>query len=415
MNFKKLFMFTCILCSLLFVQGTALAATVHGNVYEWYSFEPLNNAVIEVNSTPEQYFVAVDAVYSFNLPPGNYLVKASYFEGNTIVYAAEETFKITENGDYVVDLLLFPVYEEELLDQSEFEEFDKDFEEAELVSEESSRNSTYALILLALCALLLAGYFWKRRPGKPSEMSNNLQKYPGGRSGAEPEVSGNEHESRVKSENFENSGESGGTFEEVPEMGSESPALKVVEEEVQRPEISVQGSGVEYLKEDMSEYEVLKVDEVPVTNELEENVPENEVLKEDKLPVTEELEEKGSEVKNTIGNTPEDRAREVLEESGVAMLPSRSQEPAEPEAAVQEHPEAQLPDDLKEILELIRANGNRITQRELRKKSRYSESKVSLMLSDLEVRGLIEKFKKGRGNIIRIPDEYVLKQEGDEN
>lgn len=77
-----------------------------------------------------------------------------------------------------------------------------------------------------------------------------------------------------------------------------------------------------------------------------------------------------------------------------------------------ESPEASLPDDLKEIMNLIRANGNRITQRELRKKSPYSESKVSLMLSDLEERGLVEKFKRGRGNIIRIPDEEVLKQTG---
>ena len=77
-----------------------------------------------------------------------------------------------------------------------------------------------------------------------------------------------------------------------------------------------------------------------------------------------------------------------------------------------ENPKASLPDDLKEIMNLIRANGNRITQRELRKKSPYSESKVSLMLSDLEERGLVEKFKKGRGNIIRIPDGDILRQAG---
>ena len=80
-----------------------------------------------------------------------------------------------------------------------------------------------------------------------------------------------------------------------------------------------------------------------------------------------------------------------------------------------ESPEALLPDDLKEILNMIRANGNRITQRELRKKSPYSESKVSLMLSDLEERGLVEKFKRGRGNIIRIPDGEVIKQAEPQN
>jgi uncharacterized membrane protein len=82
---------------------------------------------------------------------------------------------------------------------------------------------------------------------------------------------------------------------------------------------------------------------------------------------------------------------------------------------LQEDREINLPEDLKELLNLIRTNGNRITQRELRKKSPYSESKVSLMLSDLEERGLIEKFKRGRGNIIRIPDEHLYKQTEDDS
>ena len=80
-----------------------------------------------------------------------------------------------------------------------------------------------------------------------------------------------------------------------------------------------------------------------------------------------------------------------------------------------EHSKLNLPEDLKDLLELIRDSGNRITQRELRKKSPYSESKVSLMLSDLEERGLIEKFKKGRGNIIRIPDVHIARQKKQEH
>ncbi|HDN83508.1 MAG TPA: winged helix-turn-helix transcriptional regulator, partial [Candidatus Altiarchaeales archaeon] len=60
----------------------------------------------------------------------------------------------------------------------------------------------------------------------------------------------------------------------------------------------------------------------------------------------------------------------------------------------------ELPDDLKEMVEIIKENGGRITQLELRKKLNYSESKISLMLADLERRGLIEKFKRGKGNII---------------
>jgi len=360
-------MVTCILCSLLFIQGTALAATVHGTVYEWYSFEPLNNAVIEINSTPEQYFVAVDSAYSFSLPPGNYLVKASYFEGNNIVYAAEETIKITENGDYVVDLLLFPTYEEELLNQSEFEEFDQDFEEAELVTEESSGNTTYAALILALCVLLFTGYLWNKRKGKPSEIPGDSLKENERLSEMDPGNAGNDPE------NFEEFEEKAGNFVNSSEKNSEAPALQAVEEDTRKPAA------------ELLEPEALSF---------------NEEAFEDKTPKT----EASSKVES----------KEVLSESEVAVPSSLPHTPDKLEIEVQDDPEACLPDDLKDILELIRISGNRITQLELRKKSRYSESKVSLMLSDLEERRMIEKFKKGRGNIIRIPDEHVLKRD-DEN
>lgn len=59
-----------------------------------------------------------------------------------------------------------------------------------------------------------------------------------------------------------------------------------------------------------------------------------------------------------------------------------------------------LPEDLLEVYELILKKGGRTTQKELRKEIKYSEAKVSLMLDDLEERGLIKKIKKGRANII---------------
>ncbi|MDI9610218.1 MAG: MarR family transcriptional regulator [Archaeoglobales archaeon] len=59
-----------------------------------------------------------------------------------------------------------------------------------------------------------------------------------------------------------------------------------------------------------------------------------------------------------------------------------------------------LPEDLRKVLEVIKTEGGRITQKELRRKLGYSEAKISLIIADLERRGLVEKVKKGRGNII---------------
>ncbi len=62
--------------------------------------------------------------------------------------------------------------------------------------------------------------------------------------------------------------------------------------------------------------------------------------------------------------------------------------------------EEELNPDLAKVLEIIRSEGGRITQKELRKRLGYSEAKMSLIIADLERRGLVEKVKKGRGNII---------------
>lgn len=66
-----------------------------------------------------------------------------------------------------------------------------------------------------------------------------------------------------------------------------------------------------------------------------------------------------------------------------------------------EKPE-EMPDDLKKVVELLKEAGGRMNQKDLREKLPYSEAKVSLMVSDLEERGVVKRFKKGRGNIIRL-------------
>jgi len=51
------------------------------------------------------------------------------------------------------------------------------------------------------------------------------------------------------------------------------------------------------------------------------------------------------------------------------------------------------------VLKMIKEH-KRITQKEIRKEVPLSEAKISLIISEMEHRGIIEKIKKGRGNII---------------
>lgn len=57
-------------------------------------------------------------------------------------------------------------------------------------------------------------------------------------------------------------------------------------------------------------------------------------------------------------------------------------------------------DDLNQMIEIIKKEGGRTTQKDIRKQVPLSEAKISLMIAELEHKGIIEKIKKGRGNII---------------
>lgn len=83
------------------------AAKVYGNVYG-PGLDLLKNAVVSVNSTPQQTLVAADGAYSFELAPGAYTIESVYKEGP---FYTKEEIKIESEGSYVLDLILFDIPE----------------------------------------------------------------------------------------------------------------------------------------------------------------------------------------------------------------------------------------------------------------------------------------------------------------
>lgn len=243
---KRRFVLLILIISSIIV--CAEAAKVYGTIYEWSDLEtPLKNTIVEVNSTPSQYVVSTKGAYSFNLSPGNYLIKAKYYRNNILEYATEDEIRIEREGDFIHDLLLFPPMELE-------NEYLGDINLTGDLELKSDSNQIYYIITTFLVfAALLILYWAKKKKNKPVE---------------------------------EGAGETTGNPPEIP--------------------------------------------------------PENIVKTESK----------------------------------------------------------ELPEDVREIYELILKKGGRVTQKELRKEVKYGEAKVSLMIADLENRGLIKKIKKGRANII---------------
>jgi len=398
----------CVATAVLFAVPVLAdnTATIHGEVYSWDTFEPLENAVVEVNSTPSQSMVAKYGVYYFELDPGDYLIKASYYENSTLVNSGEVTVTIKGEGSYVRDLLLLPVYSTILMegennsstsipvsnnsdsdinsDDENSSDINVSFPEGTEITGSTFSTGYYLLAALALSLLLAAGYSFqkhrnvekkepeKEKSGKSQLEANKLKKnrLQGGKAVHETAVSEAEKLSAPES---------------MPTFSAKLPDERVtpsIEKEIQTKPSETR------LPEE-TDFE-LEEKEKETASKVEPSI--TEIKPAELEPEAEECRKKASEEPS-----PEESP------AGPEKVPETAKLP-EPEApAVKKN--LPLPADLQEIMDIIRGQGGRITQKDLRSKLRYSEGKVSLMLADLERRELIEKFKRGRGNVVIIRDE----------
>ncbi|WP_292461983.1 hypothetical protein [Methanolobus sp.] len=310
----KFILYISCVAVLLLMPGLCMAsgvATVHGVAYEWSTFEPLDNTLVEVNSTPVQSMVAKSGVYSFDLPSGTYLIKAKYYQNDALTHYGEEVITVSDEGSYVVDMLLLPSYTNTGLDAVVLSPENTGQDTAVLSSGDSSGiliGASLSLILVLLILFYQVRYKSERSPAvSHTRVTNSLTADP---FLLEPDV-----------------------FEPVKTEYPTAPLIKA-DHEIPETQLQIVYSQEEDGVSDMAPGHIL--------------IPEL--------------------------NLSDGKAIEL------------SFEP--------------VPADLQEILDILRSQGGRITQKDMRKRLRYSEGKVSLMLLDLEKRGKIQKFKKGRGNIL---------------
>jgi uncharacterized membrane protein len=287
-----IFMLFASLTLLLSPTAMATGSLVHGNVYDWATFDTMNNAVVEVYSMPGQMFVertvTKSGSYSFDLPAGTYLISArAGIEGTPSELLAIENITISDSGDYTIDLILFPPTGlEDLEAMNESELNSSATQQTTSPSPTPQPGKPYDLafigigVIVVAAVLVLASLFYLRWSGRKKN--------------APPEA--------------------------VPPVTAEPPGAKATTIET---------------------------------------------------PVEQEASEKPVEA------------------------------PARPTQYPAIH-DPLLPPDCRDVLTIMEKNGGRITQLELRKLLPYSEAKVSLIVSDLESRGIIKKIKKGRGNILII-------------
>lgn len=396
------------------VADSNSTATIHGGVYSWNTFEPLENSVVDVNSTPSQSMVAKAGLYSFKLTPGNYSITARYYQNSTLLYSGEEIVHIKDEGDYVKDLLLLPVYSEELMDSSEVSGSSSNLDESTKNSSNSgnsaveatidktnisdgmnlteksgsdSSNVNYLLIALTLFIFVAGGHQLFR---KHKKMENTLQKEKTESMAENFSMSVNTHELTEKIPNKSNE------LEVRQNLQTNTEKTFSLKEPVVEPEPKIIQSEPKIIVTSPTESEP-KTFLTGSAAETESGIPEKKMSAESKV-------ESVAQEKELAGPEPEERI-EIISLEEPEDNPKIETPATKIEAPASPRKKFPLPADLQEIMDIIRGQGGRITQKDLRSKLKYSEGKVSLMLADLERRELIEKFKRGRGNVVILRDE----------
>ncbi|AKB78245.1 hypothetical protein MSHOH_1762 [Methanosarcina horonobensis HB-1 = JCM 15518] len=226
--------------------------------------------------------------------PGDYVITASYYQNNTLAYSKEITLRIEDEGDYVFDLLLYPVPENGVTGIISTRINDPNGINPPEQTGTDSLNASYLSIALMLFLILGGVYKFSRKDQKTKK--NRAQEGKSNMSGLLVKVLGKSTDSGIKSAS-----------------GNYGKAVFLTEPVIE-PGDNYDGD-------------------------------------------------------NSYINT----------------------------AALNKQP---VSPDLHEVLDIIRGHKGRITQKDLRSRLSYSEVKVSLMLSELEKRGLIKKFRNGRENIV---------------
>ncbi len=135
----------------LFFINNVDGATIYGKVYD-FNLNPLNNVVIEINTKPEQSFIVKNFSYSFDLNPGNYVLTAKYYKNNKVESSLTQNISITQEGNYLIDLVLFPEFVNEEFEGVNIENG---------LFDESKRLSIGFIILIVIFLIIISFLVWK--------------------------------------------------------------------------------------------------------------------------------------------------------------------------------------------------------------------------------------------------------------
>jgi uncharacterized membrane protein len=148
------------------ITSNVQAATLHGKIYG-PDLTVLKNAVVQLDTVPKQNMVSSDGTYSFTIPPGNYALEAFYTSNGILLYDKEKV-NLTNDGDFVVDIILFETTDLENITLDE-----KELNMIENLLEGKQRTNTWLITGIIAAVIIIAAVSYliykSRRKKKPTK------------------------------------------------------------------------------------------------------------------------------------------------------------------------------------------------------------------------------------------------------
>lgn len=151
----------------LVVLQSTLAATIYGTIYD-SSLTKATPVKISIDTIPGQFMISKDSDYSFEVSAGTYTLIAEQYLYKEKIAEMQEEITVTNEGIYRLDLILFPIFEE-------FDVHETDFI-TESLDELSQKNFRllYITISLLLITITLVFFFLTKKKKKKVPITSDL-------------------------------------------------------------------------------------------------------------------------------------------------------------------------------------------------------------------------------------------------
>jgi uncharacterized membrane protein len=143
----------CVLLGFALIANIVQAALIHGTIYD-LALDQESDVRVRINTIPQQFLIAKNGDYSFDVPKGDYVITAYTRDS----YAQENISIEDETGNYTIDIILEPSIDTPLTIDTNFSDVSSD-----IPNEKNTVVWRSVFIILLLLGVIIGVYLLSKK------------------------------------------------------------------------------------------------------------------------------------------------------------------------------------------------------------------------------------------------------------